>query len=985
MSKKGIMSLVLSLVMVLTFATPSFAADQSDVEGTKYSQAVERLSSLGIMTGYDDGTFKPDNNITRAEFAAMAVRALGLESTAKSSNGTTQFKDVAAGQWFTGYINIAAAKGIVKGYGDGTFNPNSNVTYGEAITMLVRVLGYEPAVEGTNWPSNYLVKAAEIGILGNLEFDAKGAANRGDVAILLNNSLDVDIMEQVGYGTDMTWEEQEDETILTEFLNVHELEEAVISQTVGFSQGKLDKDEVEIYYPETDKKYIFKVKEGLNLESLLGHEVTVFVDDEDKDGKIEDDETVILAWNTTDERDIIAWDWIDDMSTKDDWDLSDEDNKIKVTLDATDDTFDLSTDAVVYYNFEKVTDLSNLASDKVGVGYAYLWEVAGTVILDDDDNIIFINMVNLDDPVVITKVNVDDEKVTYFKTSEKESTLKLDGEEYTIYKNGEVTDLEALDSDDVLYFWELTDGSYVLSAFDGKITGTLETFYADDNRYWDYSLVVDGKTIYVGPNFTLSLDENDTVDLLGKPYESVDNDRLTDLEDMVGHTVTVYLGKYQEATDGWNYGRHIVTDVDSTNEEVFVVTDAPWSSKTAGTMYYVELINANDNEVVYELTEEDTEVNGETDKDLSLLTDVQLAALLPAGTMVEVDFNSDGTISSINTLTSALNYVESEGGLTGNNVDDDYDRVKVNGVWYYVEDTTSFFVVYRDTLNNIIDIEATDWSSVSDISGSETFDAIAKVDDKELEALLIDNYTGTTVGSKDFGYVLARIVKSDGLYVRLAVEDQVIEYYAGDLSADKRAQLLEGTLIDFKASGRTLDSVELFDGKVAVPKTSLSLSNPDEISVGAIDKATVTEEVYGSVTKVSVSGGYEFSVDTDNDDVADTLVGTYTTEDNKFVAEAGFDVNFAWTKFEIVSGGVDVRNGVIEVIPFGGDEDIDAAFFVDVDKYGDDSFFYDTDVSHLADASKKVLSLSDLTDGDIVVIYNVYDSAIVEYVIVVDR
>ena len=99
MSKK-VLSLVLALVMVLgTFGT-AFAASFPDTVETVYDEAVDRLSLLEILEGYPDGTFKPENQITRAEFAAVAVRAKGLESAAAAAKGlATGFTDVTPAHW----------------------------------------------------------------------------------------------------------------------------------------------------------------------------------------------------------------------------------------------------------------------------------------------------------------------------------------------------------------------------------------------------------------------------------------------------------------------------------------------------------------------------------------------------------------------------------------------------------------------------------------------------------------------------------------------------------------------------------------------------------------------------------------------------------------------------------------------------------------------------------------------------------------------
>lgn len=930
---KKVLSLVLAMAMILS--SFSFAlALPSDVEGTDYADAVARLGALDIIVGYEDGTFKPDNSITRAEFAAIVVRALGMEDIARGSAANTKFADVLASHWASGYINLASAQGIIVGYPDGTFKPEAQVTYSEAVAMLVRLLGYEPALTSDQWPSNYLTKASEIGLTLGVKFNYNDHAKRGVVSTLVNKALDIDLMDlsEVTSG-DRTWKITDD-TLLTKYLNVIELEDAQVIETVSHSLTKLDADEVKIK-TDTGKTFTFKIIESVNADELLGHEVTVFVKDTDTDGKHEDDELVISIQDTTDARDVIAYDYIVDITKSDEDDYDITEGGMEIGLDDADDEFELAKDAIVFYNYERVTDLTDMADPAVGVGYVELGEVAGKVILNDDDEIIFMDMVNYDKPVVITEVNVKDEKVKYFLYNESESTLKLDGEDYVVMKNGEVAEFEDLAADDVLYFWDLGT-AYVLDAYDYKIEGILDSVDSDNNNYWDYTLVVDGKNISVGPAFTMSTDENDTVDSLAtNPSTYVwtaDDDRLSDLEDMVGEQVTVYIGKYFEETEGWNYGRHIATGIDTDEDNFFVVTEKPWSSRTAGYKYYVELMNQYGDEITYEFTEDETEFNG-TEKDLSVIaTMTTITEMLPQGTLVDVEFNSDGTISAVDVIKAK----DAATTFSYTGIDDDYDRIKIDGKSYYVSGTTVFFGVAVDNITdlNYKDADAYTWDDIADIN-SGSFKVVASSDDSELEVIVFyyEDSADFALGKNDYGYVLKREIRTDGLWLYMAVEDQVVEYYAGDLSKATQNSLQEKVLVNFTASGSDLDKVTL------ISKTELTAT-----------AAEMTENMMAVTIGETTSGS-----------------GIY-----------------AFSKFEIVSGGVDTKNGIIEVMAVGTDEDVDKTWFIDVDKYGVDSFYYDVDISHRV-LENKILSLEDLTDGDMIYIYDVSETSVTEYIAVYDR
>ena len=185
---RKVLSFVLVLSLVLGSFSMAFAATPTDVVGEASQEAVTVLSDLGVVSGYEDGTYKPENIVTRAEMAVLVIRALGLtdyvSGTAKSS-----FKDMAGYGWADGYVAYAQSLGFVSGYPDGTFKPGQTVSYDEAASMLIRALGYTPESLTGTWPANFVVRAKALGILDGVQAGTKGA-NRGDVAIMLYQTLD---------------------------------------------------------------------------------------------------------------------------------------------------------------------------------------------------------------------------------------------------------------------------------------------------------------------------------------------------------------------------------------------------------------------------------------------------------------------------------------------------------------------------------------------------------------------------------------------------------------------------------------------------------------------------------------------------------------------------------------------------------------------------------------------------------------------------
>lgn len=200
---KKVLALVLAFSMM--FSVVAFANYADVAADADYAGAVELLSALGILQGDDLGNFNPDNTITRAEFAAVVCRALGLENAANGAKGATQFTDVAADHWASGYINLATQNGIINGYGDGTFGPEDKVTYEQAVKMLVCALGFEPmAATKGGYPTGYLVVANQYKITAGVTATAE--APRSTVAQLVYNALTTPKMDQTSFGTDEKYE-----------------------------------------------------------------------------------------------------------------------------------------------------------------------------------------------------------------------------------------------------------------------------------------------------------------------------------------------------------------------------------------------------------------------------------------------------------------------------------------------------------------------------------------------------------------------------------------------------------------------------------------------------------------------------------------------------------------------------------------------------------------------------------------------------------
>lgn len=189
---KKVISAVIALAMSVSSLVAVNASSFSDVADTAaYAEAVDVLSALGIVTGYTDGTFKPEGEITRAEAATMIVGALNMAEDAKASAGTSQFADVnTQASWATGYVNIGVAQGFIAGMSKTEFAPQENVTFAQMCKMLDCITGYgDYAANNGGWPTGYVALASQTGISKGISASTDTKLTRGQVAQMLYNAL----------------------------------------------------------------------------------------------------------------------------------------------------------------------------------------------------------------------------------------------------------------------------------------------------------------------------------------------------------------------------------------------------------------------------------------------------------------------------------------------------------------------------------------------------------------------------------------------------------------------------------------------------------------------------------------------------------------------------------------------------------------------------------------------------------------------------
>lgn len=200
MKYKKLLCTILSLVMIfgaIGFTSGGVAYAGSvfnDVDDTEsYMPYLAILRAIGVVSGGPDGNFRPYDGLTRAEFAKLAVHMLDQQDSVSSNVGSPLFDDISRDHWALGYINYAVKNSYIVGYPDGTFHPEESLTYAQAVTIVLRLLGYQAADVGKFWPSDYLQRAASMGLTEGMNVSADAAIPRCDTIVLLGRALETEM------------------------------------------------------------------------------------------------------------------------------------------------------------------------------------------------------------------------------------------------------------------------------------------------------------------------------------------------------------------------------------------------------------------------------------------------------------------------------------------------------------------------------------------------------------------------------------------------------------------------------------------------------------------------------------------------------------------------------------------------------------------------------------------------------------------------
>ena len=299
---KKVLALVLAFACAFTmFAGAASYSDQADI---KASTAVDMLSSLGVIQGYDDGSFKPNTTVTRAQMAKMIFTIMngGNDNANAYASLPTAFTDLPTAAWAQGYVRYLQNTGIIAGKSATKFAPNDTVTGLEAAKMVLVAAGYnaqKAGLTGAAWAQNTMKYGQLNNLFEDVDADLNAALPRQYAAQILYNALD---MERVVWSNDIedfkpATDVKDDKTIGGKYMDLVKTDAAQLTK-VEKTSGK-DTYEITVGGDTYDKV-------PTDVSDLIGLKVKVLIKeksngDTDVYGVYADDDSKIIATGTVGE------------------------------------------------------------------------------------------------------------------------------------------------------------------------------------------------------------------------------------------------------------------------------------------------------------------------------------------------------------------------------------------------------------------------------------------------------------------------------------------------------------------------------------------------------------------------------------------------------------------------------------------------------------------------------------------------------------
>ena len=262
---------------VATEAPASSSSSSSSYDDdTYYQKALALCSSLGIISGFEDGSVRPDEKVTRAQMASIVLRMLAMNGTSPYQG---IFSDVADTHWAASQIQSAYEAKIVSGMGDGTFAPDAEVTYAQVIVMLVNAMNYQDDAEYYGgWQQGYIKEAGELGLLKSASGSADVPSDRGVVIKMVYNALLGDYKEIRTYDEYGQPKYSTDKTLAEVKFDVIEAKGTLVGTAKTSLVGDLTDGQLAII-PEKETDYIIFDTDLTDLEDYLAQKVTYYYKD----------------------------------------------------------------------------------------------------------------------------------------------------------------------------------------------------------------------------------------------------------------------------------------------------------------------------------------------------------------------------------------------------------------------------------------------------------------------------------------------------------------------------------------------------------------------------------------------------------------------------------------------------------------------------------------------------------------------------------
>lgn len=445
---KRFLSAVLVTVILSSFMPAGISAYTDVNNQDKCYESALILQDLGIISGYDDGSFRPLENITRAEFTKIVVCMMDKEKEAKTLSSAPAFSDVDRGNWASAYINYAVSKNILSGYSDGTFRPDNNISFSEAVTILLRTASYTEEDVGYFWPNNYIDAAASTGIADGISYAPSDVITRGDAAILAARTLFVRPPESAQSGKN-TFIETVGYTVLEDALI---LDNDTKSNNVSILSGNLKLGNANSYVARTQ----IDVKEG----QMYKYAVI------DKDGYL----AAITDFGNESSDTVSEVGTISRLTG----------NTLEYTAgDGRKASYKADDSFVVYHNNSKLTfatakNYITVGTDITFYGKGYgLWNVA---VIGGSDDI---------DPVLASR-NYTESDVTM-------EGITINKNNLTVYRDGKGASLGDIEAYDVVYY---NTKSNTMDVYSKKVSGVY--YDAKPSKAYVETVTVGGKDYEIG-------------------------------------------------------------------------------------------------------------------------------------------------------------------------------------------------------------------------------------------------------------------------------------------------------------------------------------------------------------------------------------------------------------------------------------------------------------------------------------------------------